>query len=579
MAMKLFIGIPKKSISLLVFVCVITALRSQSFDTVNEIKLQIDALLGNKEISQVNELVKDNTSLPPAYILETLTETLRLAQQENNERELAKTYIILGNFWFQQGNNVKAYNYLLQAEPLVRNQNDSQLLGKLLMNKANATENLDLKIDTYEQAIAAYKENEDAETLAKIYLNLGDAYANYVWGKADSTRVVLTSKDTAIYKNTAFTYYEKADSINKKLDNLLVEGIVKIHIAEWFKSEGILTKAKQEFTEAQLLLERADYPKGINYCILHLGSIATRLGNFNEALLRLKQAEEMAQKYNYTNYLQGSYDELVKVYDSLGDYENALRYSRLNTSTSLQLKDMQSKDKILALNLEYSQKENEHRIEKAETQNRLNRALLIISAVLLLLTLSMAYLIIKNKKRKIEIAELEKSAIEIKFNNKKLEEALLKEKVKFSQEHLILFAKQVNKIEEFVEHLKMTIKDLPKNSESQISINNLKVSLYEILNGQNYLKQLNTFTTKLNQDFFFLVNKEYPGFTEEDEKLLSYIILERSAKEISEILNISESSVYTKRYRLRKKLQLDKNDSFEKFYQRIMAKIKKESIV
>ncbi|MDP2686467.1 MAG: LuxR C-terminal-related transcriptional regulator [Aequorivita sp.] len=573
--MKLPAVLAKKIISFLGFLFVAAAAQSQTFDTVNEVKLQIDELLGNKEITLVNELVKDNTSLPPAYILETLTETLLIAKENNDARELANTYIILGNFWFQQGNNVKAYNYLLQAETIVRNLTDSTLLGRLLMNKGNATENLPLKIATYKEAIVAYEKEDDAEGLSKVYLNIGDAYANYLWSnpQLDTSKIVFTSKDSAFYKETAFNYYKKADSINKTMDNLTIEGIVKVHIAEWYKAEKQFLKAKQTFTEAQAILEEADYPKGINYCILHLGSIETRLGNYNEAIAFLNQAEAMAKRYNYTNYLQGVYDEFVKAYDSLGNYQQALKYSRLNTKTSLELNNIQSKDKILSLNLEYNQKENEFKIERAEAKNKLNRALLSISIILLLLTIGMAYLMIKNKKRKVEIAELEKSSIQIKLNNKKLEEALLKEKVKFSQEHLVLFANQVNKIEEFVEKLKHTVKKLPKSTETQNIINKLKVSFFEILNGQNYLKQLNTFTTKINQDFFFYISKHYPGFTEEDEKLLSYIILDRSTKEISDILNISQASVYTKRYRLRQKLNLSKDDSFKKFYEDIMSKI------
>jgi len=558
-------------------ICMVGVLHAQTVDTLQEVQLQVQELLGENQVEQVNSLIKNNSSLPPEFILTTLTKNLQLAKERNNTKEVANTYIVLGNFWFQQGNTVKAYNHLLQAETVVRKIEDNKLLGSLLLNKGNATENLSLKIRTYKEAVDVFKKEANGEGLSKVYLNLGDAYTNYLWHnpQAETSAAVFTHRDSIRYKETAFNYYKKADSINKDLDNKVVEGIVKIHMAEWYKLEKQFTKAIQTFTEAQTILEQADYPKGINYCILHIASIETRLGKFKEAITHLQQAEQMAKNYQYTNYLQGVYDEYVKAYDSLGNYAQALRYSRLNTKASLELSEIQSKDRIHALNLEYNQRENEYKLERAEAKNQLNSSLLIVSIVLLILTVGLAYLIVKNKKRKVEISELEKSAIEIKLNNKKLEEALLKEKVKFSQEHLVSFANQVNKIETFLEKLKKTVKKLPQTTETQEAINKLKVSLFDILNGQNYLKQLNTFTTKLNQDFFFYIAKHYDNITEDDEKLLSYIILDRSAGEISEILNISSASVYTKRYRLRQKLNLKKEESFIDFYNNVMIDLQK----
>lgn len=570
----------KLSLGCICAICMVMSIQAQTVDTLQEVQLQVQELLGENQVEQVNSLIKNNSSLTPEFILTTLTKNLQIAKERNNTKEIANTYIILGNFWFQQGNTVKAYNHLLQAETEVRSIEDNELLGDLLVNKGNTTENIALKIKTYKEAVVVFKKEDNVEGLSKVYLNLGDAYTNYLWHnpQTETADLVFTRRDSVLYKETAFNYYKKADSINKNIDNKVVEGIVKVHMAEWYKLEKQFAKALQTFAEAHTILEQADYPKGMNYCILHIASIETMLGDFEEAITHLQQAEQMAKSYQYTNYLQGVYDEYVKAYDSLGNYEQALWYSRLNTKASLELSEIQSKDRIHALNLEYNQRENEYKLERAEAKNQLNSSLLIVSIVLLVLTVGLAYLMIKNKKRKVEISELEKSSMEIKLNNKKLEEALLKEKVKFSQEHLVSFANQVNKIEAFLEKLKKTVKKLPQTTETQETINKLKVSLFDILNGQNYLKQLNTFTTKLNQDFFFYIAQHYYNITEDDEQLLSYIILDRSAAEISEILNISSASVYTKRYRLRQKLNLEKEESFIDFYENTMESLKGKDV-
>lgn len=129
------------------------------------------------------------------------------------------------------------------------------------------------------------------------------------------------------------------------------------------------------------------------------------------------------------------------------------------------------------------------------------------------------------------------------------------------------FANQVNQIDEFLDTLKGQVKH--KGVTSKDEVNALKLSFSEILNDQNYIKQLQSLSKEVNQDFLMYVRKHYKKITKNDEQLLSYLILEMSSKEIAGILKISTESVHTKRYRLRKKLELESEESFIDFYKRI----------
>ncbi len=183
------------------------------------------------------------------------------------------------------------------------------------------------------------------------------------------------------------------------------------------------------------------------------------------------------------------------------------------------------------------------------------------------MVLGVSYLIIQNKKRKIQTIEQTKIISDIKIQNQELQEKLLKEKIKFNQEHLIAFANQVSRIENFLEEMKTQVKNSKANSMEDI--NNLKLNFSEILDDQNYIKKLNSLSSELNQEFFLYLRKNYPKISKKDEQLLSFLILDMSSKEISNILKISTESVHTKRYRLRKKLDLNAVESFIDFYKRI----------
>ena len=553
--------------------CVVTA---QDLPKNEELKLQINELLFQEDVEAVNTLLNENKLLTPEYKLDILTQNLAIAERNNNPKELSSTYTTLGTFWFEQGNRVKAYDYYFKSETISRKVNDPKRIGLSLLHKGNVSSDPDSRISTYQEAIKVFKEVDDTLNLAKVYLNLGDVYANYYWAK-HKTDSLATTQEKSFYKENTFKYYALADSLNTYINEGTIGGIVKTHYGEWYKQEQKYEAAKKEFIEAEAILEKAAFPKGQTYCTLHIASIEIKQGNFNEALQYLAKAEILSKKYDFKNYLQGVYDEYVKVYDSIGNLQKALYYNKLYTSVTIDLYTINSQDKIHALNLEHNLTENTYKIEKYQAQSRLNKVLLTVAILLLILIGSIAYLIIKNKKRKIDsvekskvIAELEKSSMEIKLKNQQLHEELLKEKVKFSQDNLMNFANQITKIEDFLSKLSKQVKGLSISAETREEINALKLSFSDVLNGQKSLKRLNSLSTQLNQEFFFYIKQQFPSISKGDEQLLAFIILDMSSKEISQNLNISTDSVYIKRYRLRKKLHRAKNESIADFYERTL---------
>ncbi len=65
--------------------------------------------------------------------------------------------------------------------------------------------------------------------------------------------------------------------------------------------------------------------------------------------------------------------------------------------------------------------------------------------------------------------------------------------------------------------------------------------------------------------FFSRLGKEYPNLTHNELKLCAYLRINLSSKEIAQILNISVDSAITKRYRLRKKLNLQNESNLIEF--------------
>lgn len=533
----------------------------------NILKSKIEVLYKNKDIVGINKLLAAEKLLEPQYVLEILNRNLQFAKQNNDEILLAKTHIALGNFWHKQANQIKAFEHYLESETIARKNRKQTILATALMNKSTLLENKRERIETLAEASQIFSETKDTLNLIKSLLNTGIAYSQLYAEAVDSA---YSSEQIEKFKDLGFKNYSKAEKLNRSFGNNELQGALFIYYGEWYEYEKQYDKAIQAFEKAKDVLRETQNIKMQTYCIFMLAKIALEQKKYSYGIELLHQAEQFSEKNNFNDYLSGIYEEYVKVYSQLGDYKQALKYNHLYAKKSVELTEQSNNDKMQILSLEKDIAENKLKFNKYEADSKLNKILIITILLIALFIAGISYLIIKNNKRKLDSIEKSNIITEIKLKNQQLEDELLKEKIKFSQEHLILFANQVNKIESFLEEMKSKFKKIPGTREE---INSLKLSFSELLNGQTQLKQINSLSSELNQDFFFYIRQNYPGISKGDEQLLAYIILDVSSKEISRILNISDKSIYIKRYRLRKKLNLESEETFQDFYQKIISSL------
>lgn len=105
--------------------------------------------------------------------------------------------------------------------------------------------------------------------------------------------------------------------------------------------------------------------------------------------------------------------------------------------------------------------------------------------------------------------------------------------------------------------------------DKETDFNKLKSAIKKVIKINDLNKhEWETFETNLNQihnEFINSLSKKYPNLTAKDIKLCIYLKMNLSSKEIAPIMNISFRGVELHRYRLRKKLLLNKEESLSKF--------------
>ncbi|TDN93419.1 DNA-binding CsgD family transcriptional regulator [Salegentibacter sp. 24] len=120
------------------------------------------------------------------------------------------------------------------------------------------------------------------------------------------------------------------------------------------------------------------------------------------------------------------------------------------------------------------------------------------------------------------------------------------------------------KVEKKISHRREI--QLEKNNQKLKS--DLKVSLKEIVKNKGHNPQTLTFFSdfeKVYPDFISSLHSVIPNITSNEIKLCALLRMNLSAKEVSELLNITPESVNKARYRLRKKIGLQAKDDLDIF--------------
>ena len=76
----------------------------------------------------------------------------------------------------------------------------------------------------------------------------------------------------------------------------------------------------------------------------------------------------------------------------------------------------------------------------------------------------------------------------------------------------------------------------------------------------------------IHQGFFKILDKKYPQLSKNDRVLCAYLKMNLSTKEIAPLLNISVRGVEITRYRLRKKMNLNRDVNLNEFMQNLADK-------
>lgn len=256
------------------------------------------------------------------------------------------------------------------------------------------------------------------------------------------------------------------------------------------------------------------------------------------------------------NYAVPQYDKYLDVKYQYRLNGQVDKWSKWTDKSSMQFENLSFGDYVFEVKAKVGNQETQNIISYAFKINRpwYISNLAILSYLILLIFIGFlvhkAYKFYYAKILKHEQINNEKTIIQIQ--NEKLNQD-----IESKNRELVISTMSIIKKNELLSKIKKELKKSKTKKDLGDAINLID----DNLNNNKDWKFFKQAFNNADKDFLDKIKASHPDLTPNDLKFCAYLRLNLSSKEIAPLLNISTKSVETKRYRLRKRLNLSHNES------------------
>lgn len=551
-------------------------------------------LEGQSRLEQINDSIMKYKFIDTNYALEFGYSALDDNDLNNPSKELVTTHYLIAETLYTSGYISQALEFLASALKVYQVLSDEDrafskvseppwilvLMGNIFFHSNEfeqaeefyelAWTNFDL-IGDENQSQRIFGHNTTEGNLALIALEQRDfAKAENYFNSIYQRNLKLNRPQDLMYSNLQFmrlnlvrgNYLEADKHLNavttqfneiKKKNDLALISEFSLFAGLTYYFYGAYWVNERNFGEAISYLEKS-LPLLKNSRIDYYTSAITLIEAYvqNEKYaLAIKAANKLLKEPSLSvRQKREVYVLLLKSYEAeSNDFQlNAVK----DTIIALGLIDQ---DKTMSLGFNYLENElilNRKQQEINEEKLRLNRVIYLLIIGLLLatfLTLSFRFLY-KLQNEKAARLEAEKNLTEKELSLKKRE-----------------LVSKTNFISQRNDYLVRLKKDLEENP-SNLSWQNFKSQINQLVRGEQVYAEFEKSFTEVYPDFFEQLNKRVK-LSKTDLRLAAFIRLKHTTSEIAQISGVSVRTIESQRYRLSKKLELEKGEDLNAYLLRL----------
>ena len=399
------------------------------------------------------------------------------------------------------------------------------------------------------------------------------------------TKNAVYNDSIKIYLEKSLTFYEqRPKEVSQRTYAISNINLANVYINEYLQTGSQQAKLEviKHLDNIDRLTKLADFNNELRANVLGIRSqLAVKDGRGDQAAMYLKTAlslllqEEKRPAYYTIFNVVTALEELFK---ERGDYKQALYYADQKLEYERKMFNESSAQNVRSLEAKY---ENEKMADELkftrETSQQRKIQNYMLSAILILLCTSLYFTIrnfrnkIQLQKRKEENLHREKLRVQAELNleneaRKRLaaEQTILKLQHEKAQKQALMHTLLLEQKNQLLQE----IKDQVKGDDAKRDIHK---ALKQDARMEHQVERQSKEFENLNPLFFKNLKERYGDvLTSRESKLCAYIYLGLNNKDISVIFNVEPKSIRMSKYRIKKKLNLDKEESLEAELQKVL---------
>lgn len=473
-----------------------------------------------------------------------------LFEEENNLSGQMKAINSLGNVQRRMGK----FELAMKSIQLVLQLKQKLNMGEVEIAKSYVTlgnlhgilTNLELSNEYFKKAEAIYLRNLGTEkSLAVVQGNIG-----------------LNLRKLDNYPE-ALSYYKKSLQYYEKEGPPVKEARILLNVASLYRHWDSLSLAESFANKSLLLTQEHNSPAltAKNHTIL--AKINHLRNQPQKALFHFGESIEINRKTNQSTPLSANYKNIADVYADLGDYKKAYEYRVAHFSLADSLFRRETVDKIGQLEVRYQTEKKEAEIALQEQEiktlneevkvSNLTKTLYGIGMFAFLSIAGLLYFGFKQRMKKNRIA-------------REKQEAIYKQEIEFKKKELTSQTLHLVQKNTFIEELKSNLERIKETPELfKIEFRRLILLLKKEKAEDKDWEVFKSYFSEVHNNFDLKLKEIYAEITEKEIRLASFLRMNLSTKEIASMLNVLPDSVLKSKYRLKKKLNLEKEEDLVSF--------------
>ncbi len=322
--------------------------------------------------------------------LEHHLRALEILEPTGNIRELASTYNFIGIMHDIIGNYDQSLKFHLQSLAAREQLNDRRGMAASMTNIGTLHQRIGQypeSLSFYEQSLPIWRELQAEDPLASTLNNIGAVYE--LMGQFEQARN---------YYEEAYEYWKDSGnlySISISLENL---GAIYMYLGD--------TDQALEFKRQSLKNhEQLGNTRGISNTLNSIASIYLKLNQPDLALSTAHQSLLTAHETKSWSLIRNAHEILSEIYESTGNYEQALEHHKLYKAADDTLFNSDSQSLIAELQEQYRTRQQQQQIEMLQQERELQNLWFVILSGGFLLALVVPGYFYNRYKLKVRVRE------------------------------------------------------------------------------------------------------------------------------------------------------------------------------